>query len=291
MPAPTPAPGGPAEPAAPAGPTVDEPNVDEPSVDEPSMDEPSLDELGDALGSASTVLRANAMAAGMGAPVPTCPDWTVLDLVAHQGMVHRWAASHLRGAPVEPERFEREGRESPDVLDWFDEGATDLLQAIVDAPDDLEAEVFLRDAPAPRRFWTRRQCHETTMHAVDALGARLRRPARPEETWIRPAIALDGIDELLVGFVPRRRLAPPPDGASHVLVRPDAADVVWLVAAAGDGTVTTRRVGASSPEALGADRTLVGPPVDLYLRLWNRVAAEPADDLQRWWRRSVSVKW
>jgi hypothetical protein len=67
--------------------------------------------------------------------------------------------------------------------------------------------------------------------------------------------------------------------------------VAWLVAVADDGTVTTRRVGASSPEALGADRALAGPPVDLYLRLWNRAAAEPADDLQRWWRRSVSVKW
>ena len=91
------------------------------------------------------------------------------------------------------------------MLGWFDDGATALLQAIVDAPDDLDALVFLKDAPPPRLFWARRQCHETTIHAVDALGARLGRPARADETWIRPAIALDGIDELLVGFVTRRR--------------------------------------------------------------------------------------
>ena len=35
--------------------------------------------------------------AGLEAPVPTCPDWTVLDLVAHQGMVHRWARRLVRG--------------------------------------------------------------------------------------------------------------------------------------------------------------------------------------------------
>src|SRR6478609_1542286 len=111
--------------------------------------------------------------AGLDAPVPTCPEWTVRDLVAHQGMVHRWAAGHLRGEPVdEAEPFEREGRESADVLGWFDDGATALLQAVVDAPDDLDAFVFLKEAPPARLFWTRRQCHETTIHAVDALGAR-----------------------------------------------------------------------------------------------------------------------
>jgi hypothetical protein len=30
-------------------------------------------------------------------PVPTCPEWTMLDLAAHQGMVHRWAAALVRG--------------------------------------------------------------------------------------------------------------------------------------------------------------------------------------------------
>ena len=182
----------------------------------------TLDALGEALGAASTVLRANAMAAGLDAPVPTCPDWTVLDLVAHQGMVHRWAASHLRGEPIDPpEPLEREGRESADVLGWFDDGATALLQAIVDAPDDLDALVFLEDAPAPRLFWARRQCHETTIHAVDALGARLGRPARADETWIKPAVALDGIDELLVGFVTRRRKGASPGSPTRLLVRPD----------------------------------------------------------------------
>lgn len=251
----------------------------------------SLDELGEALGAASTVLRANAVAAGLDAPVPTCPGWTVLDLVAHQGMVHRWAASHLRGQPIEPpEPLEQEGLASADPLGWFDEGATALLQAVVDAPDDLEALVFLRDAPAPRLFWTRRQCHETTIHAVDALAARLRRPPRADETWIRPAVALDGIDELLVGFVTRRREGAAPGAPTTVLVRPDGSEVAWLVDLATGRPVSTRRVDAGSPEA-AADHTLTGDPVELYLRLWSRSGDEPVDELERWWRETISVTW
>ena len=252
----------------------------------------TLDELGEALGAASTVLRANAVAAGLDAPVPTCPGWTVLDLVAHQGMVHRWAASHLRGEPIEPpEPLEQQGRESSDPLGWFDEGATALLQAIVDAPEDLEALVFLNDAPAPRLFWTRRQCHETTIHAVDALGARLGRPPRADETWIAPEVALDGIDELLAGFVTRRREGAWPGSPTRLLVRPDGADVAWLVDLAAGRPISTRRVGPTGPEAATADHVLSGDPVDLYLRLWSRSPADPVDELERWWRDTVSVTW
>lgn len=45
------------------------------------------------------------------------------------------------------------------------------------------------------------------------------------------------------------------------------------------------------PEAAGADHALTGDPVDLYLRLWSRSGTEPADELERWWRDTVSVTW
>ena len=52
-------------------------------------------------------------AAGADAPVPTCPGWTVRDLLAHQGMVHRWATAVVRGddpAGVDDTAIEAEGR-------------------------------------------------------------------------------------------------------------------------------------------------------------------------------------
>ena len=60
-------------------------------------------DMGEALGNAGAVLRANAGSAGLNAPVPTCAGWSVADLVAHTGQVHRWAAAQLAHRPLQPE--------------------------------------------------------------------------------------------------------------------------------------------------------------------------------------------
>ena len=38
--------------------------------------------------------------AGLQASVPTTPDWTVRQLIAHQGMVHRWVGDWQSYAEV-----------------------------------------------------------------------------------------------------------------------------------------------------------------------------------------------
>lgn len=252
----------------------------------------TFDELGDGIGGAATVLRANASACPPDRPVPTCPGWTVLDLVAHQGMVHRWATDHLRGRRgVDAQAYESEGRASGDELGWFDAGATALLQALVDAPDDLDAPVFLQNAPAAKFFWARRQCHETTIHAVDAMAARLGRAPRAEETWINDRVALDGIDELLAGFVPRpRRWAVHTETATSLLVRPAGADVAWHVTFSPEAPAVTRRL-SGTDRAPVAEHQIVGDPVGLYLGLWNRAEPEEAGEDLRWWRDLMRVTW
>jgi uncharacterized protein (TIGR03083 family) len=271
--------------------------------------EPGLDELGDGIGAAATVLRANAGAAGLDAPVPTCPGWTVRDLVAHVGVVHRYATRVVSGG--RPDVTEAPAAADDDLLGWFDDGATALLQALADAPDDLDAPVFLENAPAPRRYWVRRQCHETSVHAVDALAARLGRAPRPEETWLRPALALDGVDELLRGFVPRPTSTtvqvPRP---TTVLVRPIAAapsrddqtgrmPVRWVVRARQDAPTDVEVQTADDAawcEDVVADHVLEAPAVELYLRLWGRAtpvgadAADGPDGAARWWTEHVEVR-
>ena len=154
--------------------------------------------------------------------MPTCPDWTVRRLVAHQGMVHRWAAAAVRGERVEPDAFEHEGltHERPGRAGcarvptrWWPRSRRPTRTCAT--------IVFLNDAPAPRRFWARRQCHETTMHAVDALSAALGRRPVAADSWIDPVLARDGIDELLGGFLTRNHSRLALRGADHGAGRAD----------------------------------------------------------------------
>jgi uncharacterized protein (TIGR03083 family) len=235
--------------------------------------------------------------AGLEAPVPTTPDWTVRQLVAHQGMVHRWAAGNLRGEDPDAEPFEREGLAAADPLEWLRDGAIELVQAISDAPDDLEALVFLNDAPPAKWFWARRQCHETTIHAVDALSAALGRYPKAADTWIHPGLALDGIDELLTGFVTRRGSRLRSQEPVRIAVLPDdlaAGDESrgWLVHVSSEPVVTERLADAEAVEqAHQADVVLQGGAVALYLTLWNRGDEVAPTEGWELWTESVRVRW
>ena len=227
---------------------------------------------------------------GLPAPVPTCPGWTVRDLVAHQGRVHRWAAAELRGTSIDGAEVERAGRASADPLEWLRDGVVDLARAVLEpTPPGVRPLVFLADADpaAPRGFWARRQCHETTIHAVDALAAALGRFPRSSETWIDPAVALDGIDELLTGLLPRPRSRLRCEEGMRIAVRADDGPG-WLVEVSGGPPVTTRLApGAALPSY---DVLLGGSPVELYLTLWNR-GDEHASVGGEWgpWRAGMRV--
>jgi uncharacterized protein (TIGR03083 family) len=226
--------------------------------------------------------------AGLSASVPTTPDWTVRQLVAHQGMVHRWAAATIRSESMDPDAAEREGRQAIDPLEWLRDGAIEVVQAIHDAPDDLDVLVFLKDAPAAKAFWARRQCHETTIHAVDALSAALGRYPKADDTWIDPELALDGIDELLTGFITRSKSRLRTEEPMSIAVRPTDADRAWLVHLSEQPAVTERVPGRSSAEA---DVVLQGPAVALYLTLWNRsdeVVPEGEWDI---WTEGSPIRW
>jgi hypothetical protein len=119
-------------------------------------------------------------------------------------MVHRWAAAHLRGErDHDTAASQAEGRAAASLLDWYTQGLAALVDTVRATAEDAKAMVFLRDAPPPRRFWARRQAHETTIHSVDAIAARCRRWPTASDVAIDPVLAADGIDELLMGFITR----------------------------------------------------------------------------------------
>ena len=119
--------------------------------------------------------------AGPDAPVPTCPEWRVRDLVRHTGGVHRWATGYVAEARKElwDVGLDDVVGTWPDdaaLASWLRDGCVRLADALAAAPADLECWTFLR-APSPLAMWARRQAHETAVHRVDAELAR-RRPAR-----------------------------------------------------------------------------------------------------------------
>jgi uncharacterized protein (TIGR03083 family) len=235
-------------------------------------------------------LATDAEAAGPAALVPTCPAWTVSQLLAHQGMVHRWAAAHLgHGDLADVPNQTDVARAEPDLLGWYRTGLVELQRAFAQAPDDVAAMVFLPDAPPPRRFWARRQAHETTIHGVDALAARLGRVPTGAEVGLDPDVAVDGIDELLCGFLPRGKRSKLDAAAPCVIaIEPTDAPRRWVLTVAKDEplTVTT---GAGA-----ADATFAGTAAELYLGLWNRGAEFATDgraEILATWRAHQRVTW
>jgi uncharacterized protein (TIGR03083 family) len=239
----------------------------------------------DGIREALEALAVHASAAGLDAKVPTTPDWDVRRLVAHQGLVHRWATATILGGGIDDDAVEREGLDADDPVAWLYDGGAHLIEVLEAAPADLEALVFLADAPPAREFWARRQCHETTIHAVDALAADLGRHPRSTDTWIDRDLALDGIDELLTGFLPRPRSRLRAPDPTTVAVLPDDADERWLVSVSDRPPVTARGLGDQD-----ADVVLRGSAAALYLTLWNRSDEVSADGFELW-ADGASVTW
>jgi uncharacterized protein (TIGR03083 family) len=237
--------------------------------------------------------RLVADATDLSAVVPTCPEWSLRELVAHQGEVHRWATDTVTGVWADLSDGDRSDRIAapldPALARWFADGTDALLTALEAAPDDLVTPVFLLDAPPARTFWARRQANETTVHRVDALAAVLGRTPTTAEADIAVDRAVDGIDELLTGFVPRRRSTLRSAEPFTIAVAPTDSDRRWLLAV-GDGPVVTTRPDAD----VTADAVFAGTAAALWLALWNRgddVTATGRPGTLSGWREQVRVSW
>lgn len=253
----------------------------------------SFDDHVAGLREAAARLCQSAQSAGLDAVVPTCPGWTVRDLLAHQGMVHRWATAHVTGdgeGQRDTDSVEAAGLTEPDPIAWLREGADALAAALESAPPDLMALVFLKDPPAPREFWARRQCHETTVHAVDALAAQLGRMPSATDAALPADLAVDGIDELVTGFLTRGKARLRSDPPLRIAVCPSDSDAAWLLDV-GTGPVVTAR--HTTHDVPAADVALRGSAAQLYLGLWNRGDEITGGDaaVLALWRELARITW
>jgi uncharacterized protein (TIGR03083 family) len=227
-----------------------------------------------AIGDDATTLVDAAERAGLDAPVPTCPDWVVADLLAHIGRVHRWAAGNAARRPDEG-FWPGNEIEIPDVAvrpAWVREGARSLVAAL-DGPPDRPAWTWANSNNLG--FWQRRQAQETAMHRVDAEVAAGDAPSIDAE------LAADGIDELL-DIVGRTPWKPPPTGDGETLhFHCTDVDGEWLVRLVPDG-IEVERVHAKG------DVAARGSASDLLCWLQGRA---PIDRLEVFGDAALLGRW
>lgn len=202
-------------------------------------------------------------------PVPTCPGWTLLQLLRHVGRGDRWAAQIITDradTSLDP-RLVKDGKppaDAPGAIGWLSQSPRILLAAVQDIGPGTEVSTFT--GPKPAGWWTRRRLHEATVHRADAaisLGAPYELPAR---------LAADGISEWLERLADEQALGRPgslPAGATLALraTDQDLTENTWTVL----GTPTGVRWHGGPA---GADLTVSGPATDLLLALLRRRPAE-----------------
>ncbi len=192
--------------------------------------------------------------AGMGAAVPSCPDWTVSDLLWHLTEVqHFWRTIVASGRDTW-EGYEQPPRPDDQALAAvFRGGLSDIVGALA-AVDPAQAN-WTWSSDHTAAFVIRRMAHEASVHRWDADAA----AGMPVAVEAR--LASDGIDEFLQHFLDWN--ADAPVGGSVHLHCTDV-DGEWTVRE-GDGAYVVTR------EHAKGDCALRGAASDLLLALWRRV--------------------
>jgi uncharacterized protein (TIGR03083 family) len=191
--------------------------------------------------------------------VPSCPDWDVAALVEHLGLVWEWAAAVVEtGDRAERGTAPADRREAV-LVPWAHQRAAHLEAVLARAEPDSDCWTF--GPPPSRRFWIRRQALETALHAWDA------QQAAGTADVIDPAVAADGVDELLTVMIPRAlgRDAGHWTGETVHLHRTDGPGE-WTVRLGPAGTTDVERGHGR------ADLALRGPAESLWLWSAGRVA-------------------
>jgi uncharacterized protein (TIGR03083 family) len=206
---------------------------------------------------------------GLDVPVPWIPEWHARDLVGHLGTVHRWATRILRAGSTEAPA--NESRQPPpagdNLLDWYETGLVELVATLRTTPPDAPAWHMSPAAEKVAASWARRQAHELTVHRMD-----LETAAGVGLTPIEPALAEDGVDELLTTVVPRWAHTEPLISANAtVAVTSTDTGRTWSVGVV-RGAVTVRADLAGTEDA-----HVHGPATQLLLHLWGRPAEVTVD--------------
>jgi uncharacterized protein (TIGR03083 family) len=206
--------------------------------------------------------------------VPTCPDWTLAQLVRHVGGNLRAAETAVRtGTPVvEPGKLPEvrgPADDDPAALDdWLAEGAERYAATLRQADPGATSQIWT--VRRPNGFWVRRAANDLVVHRADAAGT------VGADYGVAPEVAADVIDELLALFSDPEIAAASPraaelrgPGSIHLHATDTGAGLAaeWLIELGTDG-FTWRRGHEKASVALR------GPLTDVMLVFYRRLPAD-----------------
>lgn len=206
--------------------------------------------------------------------VPSCPDWTLFDLVRHQGQGRRkWASIAAAGpADAPPAKSVWDAPAAPQerdaLLDWWTASAQQLLDALREAGPDRGCWTWWGTSQSPQTCGAaaRHQLQEIAMHTYDAQLTLGEPQSLPDE------VALDGVDEFLSTCCATTDAWPHEPATVDYHATEGRSWRLWLSA---DGART-----ASLPETgtmPHADASLRGTAGELVQALYGRI---PVDSLK-----------
>ncbi|MFJ9458412.1 maleylpyruvate isomerase family mycothiol-dependent enzyme [Kitasatospora sp. NPDC101447] len=225
----------------------------------------------------STAFRATVAAApGLDAPVPSCPGWTLFDLVKHLGGGDRFWAAIVGAGPADAPPAEAAAaraalelpREREALLAWLDASTQLLLDALREAGPESGCWTWWPASQSPQTSGgvARHRVQESAVHTYDAQLAGGDPQPLPVE------LALDGVEEFLF------TVCATPSAWPH---KPTAFDfhaaegLSWRLTVDGDGA---RITGIPAPAATAgedaAGASVHGTASELVLYLYDRIKAE-----------------
>ncbi|MGN6612669.1 MAG: maleylpyruvate isomerase N-terminal domain-containing protein [Angustibacter sp.] len=210
--------------------------------------------------------------------VPTCPGWTLLDLVRHVGDVyaHKVALLRLGRRPEQGEWPLGDDLPFAAAVDRHDAVQRELAGLLAEVGPDTACWTWMEGAgEGTSAAWARRMAHEALVHRVDAEAA-VGAPLHPAA----PGLAADGVDEVLTWMAGDPDVVAEPQSASgapgtvlldwgsggRLVDLPDGGHAVRALSSADVADVDDR----------AADATLRGDALSLDLYLWGRLEALPA---------------
>jgi uncharacterized protein (TIGR03083 family) len=204
------------------------------------------------------LLVAAAAAAGLDAPVPSCPGWTVRDLLEH--VASEPYARIAARRTTEPPDFSWFNAAAPtgDPLENARAFGYELADVLSGQPEGTPAWTFVGTGVSG--FWARRGAHEIVIHRCDA------ELANGALGSIDPDLAADGVGEfceLQLGRVAASMTGD--DETAHI--HGTDREVEWLLTLGPEG-LTAKRTHADG------DVVVRGTAGALMLLLWNRISTE-----------------